>query len=337
LNLPAEFNFGAASAKDEDALTSAGRVHLYRHALECVFAFLPLRELGRVLCVSREWAAAVERMKPTLAHACSSSRVMLDVGALLRSRLARHVGQLGDLSPRVVHASPGHLEQITTRCTALHTLHIFVSELDGLFPSLPPRLRKLELHYGGRDSDFLGVLEAIGGVSSLETLILPRLPRTVSLEPLGAVPHLTNVELVMAQHDRLSDEQIAQLGTKLSHLHRMCVVEGIARRKDALLALLLTDPEPHHLQWRDIGVLHDLNQVGASLLPRLPTLTRLHLTDVRLDSMSFLAHLPALTSLRLVSVERNDTLVPSLVATAVNNGMRGLQEFRLWDCLLSDT
>jgi len=55
---------------------------LYRHALESIFAHLDLHELGRVSIVCRDWAAAVQSMRPigacvTAAWPIADSRVMM--------------------------------------------------------------------------------------------------------------------------------------------------------------------------------------------------------------------------------------------------------------------
>ena len=109
-------------------------MRIYRHALESVFAMLPLDDLSRVLAVSREWAAAVRSMKPNNVaiarddhewiHPRNPFRPLPLIASIVGSPLLRHVSaiQIRDagLSWTLLdNASLGLLAQYVPNLTSL--------------------------------------------------------------------------------------------------------------------------------------------------------------------------------------------------------------------------
>jgi hypothetical protein len=131
------------AALEDDASTppptSAAR--LYRHALESVFAFCSLLELVPLLCVSKEWATAVNSMGPlgaTLPDFLAEARVLFWM-----SSLPRHV----DIAfLRQFPLSPSLLYNLTLRMTNLREL---ACKFQGSWSPLmfPVRLRKLTVRF----------------------------------------------------------------------------------------------------------------------------------------------------------------------------------------------
>ncbi len=72
---------------------------LHRHALESIFAFLSFDELRLAMFVSRDWLSAVSSMRGLEESKSAKPSLLGNLPALpqiLSSRLARHVGQLGE-------------------------------------------------------------------------------------------------------------------------------------------------------------------------------------------------------------------------------------------------
>ena len=100
---PAVAAKAAADESGEDKKAAAPVTRLYRHALECVFGFVALADLSRVLAVSQAWAAAVRSMKPIDA-AVDSERAL--PGMIAASPLASHVRHFGSKdAPLVISSS----------------------------------------------------------------------------------------------------------------------------------------------------------------------------------------------------------------------------------------
>ena len=82
----------AAAASASAAASVAPVSQLYRHALESIFGFCSLGELGRVMHVSPDWRAAVLSMAPL--HAVARMRDEAALARCMSSPLARHVSHL---------------------------------------------------------------------------------------------------------------------------------------------------------------------------------------------------------------------------------------------------
>lgn len=108
-------------------------MHIYRHALESIFAMLDLSDLSRVLAVSREWSAAVRSMKPIHAmlerahsanlFARSYSRPLPSIADIVGSSLLRRIAMIQIKShlnwSRLDNASLGLLAQRAPHLTSL--------------------------------------------------------------------------------------------------------------------------------------------------------------------------------------------------------------------------
>ena len=358
-SVPAVFEFGSSAAPvlSEESVRAPSRVHLYRNALECVFQFLSLSELGGVLAVSKEWAGAVERMKCAQAPFEPRQHVAPDVSGLCGSRVARHVGRIGSSFPRVVVLTPPQLAEVSARCSSLRALHAFI-ELDSSYAAnelqllqfaadkdlqlqfqLPKTLRTLQVDIGvrfelqNRCHEWRAELlrAVVLQLPELETLVLSRVFAGVtSLTSLQQLPNLRTLELWLTGPVQLSEELVADL-RQLPQLHRLRLLgmsDSALVEED--VELLLADPAP---QWRDIGPMHLTDHTAAQLV-RMPSLTKLHGLVAELSSCQFLCKLPLLESLDLLlheeaEDEERTSLRESLEAAAVGGGMASLTHLHL--------
>jgi hypothetical protein len=129
---------GERDEKADESTPSAPRLH--SHALESVFAFCSLKELVPLLRVSKDWAAAVQSMRPLQARLPD----VHDEPSLLRickSPVSRHVG-MADVAKFPLSAST--LYVLALRMSNLQGLQCSV---DGAWSPLvfPTRLRWLNL------------------------------------------------------------------------------------------------------------------------------------------------------------------------------------------------
>jgi hypothetical protein len=119
----------AASIGDEPInsthSTARGPV-LYRHALECIFAFSSLADLARISAVSLDWSSAVLRMPSARVKfilPSASGRFLLSAS---ESKLARHIIEIGAASgcSPAVHIDCASLSIISQRMPQLERLSV---------------------------------------------------------------------------------------------------------------------------------------------------------------------------------------------------------------------
>lgn len=115
---------------------------LYKHALECVSAFLPLAQLSLVCAVSKTWPAAV--MSMAIIHATHGA----GLGPFPRphaewkpTSVARHISTLGSASEQTELSQEG-FRFIHQHMTGLHTLHCWLNMPieKPVFPASPTEL-----------------------------------------------------------------------------------------------------------------------------------------------------------------------------------------------------
>ena len=159
-----------SSASAVGATQHAPVSRLYRHALESIFAFCSLKDLGSIMAVSRDWQAAVQSMAP-IGSAFISARLAFksfvaqhvalralcmansnsNSAAGSGSRLCRHVGQfICTHSWRHCHRlSPLALLELSQLLPQLTALRCELTEMDqstGCAIDQLRRLRYLRLH-----------------------------------------------------------------------------------------------------------------------------------------------------------------------------------------------
>jgi hypothetical protein len=276
---------------------------LYRHMLECIFAFLECGELAASLRVSKGWLAAAQSMSSLQLQVVLSSKSLLTVP---QSTLRRHIAVLGDSCARMV------LTAEFCSIVARHMAHIRC--LTGwLHPSLwpglltlPAALRQLDLRVPR--SSLHAALEAIGCLPLLESLTLRFLhavDSTISFAPLAAAPQLRSLDLSWVRKVGLSDVQVDELRA-LTRLHTI----RLPRMPMTLLHRLLR--QPHALQWQEMVLNVPLRDEVAALLPQLPFLTALCLGAVTCTRFDWLRALPHLTALDVGSHGNSLALLSAL-------------------------
>jgi hypothetical protein len=308
------FDFGSPS-KSVSVEDASKLVALYRHALESIFAFLPLSDLSRVLATSHEWTAAVGSMAPIASTCVLSASRRLNMLAVARSRLARHVRAIGVAGSRLASVNPRALDVLSLRCPNLRELraafgvaptgqtrHLFqgaggavgaagVGVSDGDVESvdrirLPPRLHTLELHVRLLDvlkssESMLSqlhtrVIEAVVQLRELRSLHLGGHSVMVPLVPLQSLPNLTDLELSLCFGNWPGH---LALDERIQELRQMSHLRRMAVHLTDMQSFEKLMAEPTDaLQWQDVGVLQVpwSNQVGR-VLARLSCLNTLTL------------------------------------------------------------
>ena len=152
----------ATAAAAADRVPSAADC-LYAHALESIFGFLSLAELGAILAVSRSWSAAVGSMRG-LDATVESVKAAHPLTGICASGLARHIGTLGMEEDQLVSVTRAELSLIAQRMRSLHTLHCkfaLSSSFAGAF-HFPPLLTWLdcEISKGVRATEINQLVEA---------------------------------------------------------------------------------------------------------------------------------------------------------------------------------
>jgi len=211
----------AGEAEDARAVRApATAACLYRHALESIFAFLSLAQLGRVLAVSRSWRSAVSSMR------CIDATVeSLPIGD---SRLARHIGTLGSSDARFA-ARQTDLHLASLCMSGLHTLCC-----DMLGPTddnllFPPSLTHLAVRVpdNATSTKINKLIVAISQIPKLNSLLLQLqcLHSTVSFAPFRRGP-LRELELQLDMLHRLFERTLTQAQAddvrampNLTHIH----------------------------------------------------------------------------------------------------------------------
>ena len=312
-------------------------MRLYRHALESVLGMLELRDLGRIVAVSREWSAAVRSMAPINAaiqrnqrgsaheFEFEAFRPLPPIASIVASPLLRHLAAI-----EIEHEGPfwTPLDNVSLALLAQHA-----PNLRSLWCTLtltpddplmwPATLTSLTLELDGEHiyTAVNGVLTALAALPSLSHLCLRisalEAQSSQELRLLAACPSLTSVTLNNSNgHPAiLSRTQVDQIRSSLGHLRHFSA--GLLAFNH--LAQLLQPPVT--AQWQDLGPIFGDERIGDLLLT-LPSLTQLHL-DYQYDQgtvqVDFLAQLPLLAVLHLdcyqpiVCVLTSDAVLDALV------------------------
>ena len=300
------------SAPSSAHVSPASRI--YRHALEAILGMLTLGELIRILAVSREWSAAVRSMKPinaALGHDPDRSvrgrkapPPLPPIESIAASPLLRHLATIEICD---AGGSWTSLNTVSLRLLAQHVPHLTSLRCElTLTPNapliLPAKLVSLNVTLDGNytDATINGMLAALAALSSLSRLRLELSAfaneNALDLSILAACQSLTGLILAAVRRvipAKLTSVQVDQIRVSLGHLHHFSV-EWMG--PDVLARFVQL---PCTAQWRDIGRLWSDVRAGELLL-RLPSLTKIHLTDVvHVAHVDFLQQLPLLTSLSL--------------------------------------
>jgi hypothetical protein len=279
---------GAAAATFSPPVT-----RLYRHALESIFAFCSLSELVSVVRVSKNWAAAVQSMRPLgAAH--------FDVWSLARvcaSRLSRHVGSLR-WSPQ--SPSVDALSVLSLRLPHLHTLRCWFCD-DWSSLVFPARLRRLDVLFASA-IDFHDVLDgqldigpairAIAALPLLESFTLKAEAEITRccLSPLVDAPALSHLALELYCADALDSTVNIEALRNMPHLRSL----EFTPSTDTLARML--EP-PQTMQLDTLCVNYFTAEHGAAIV-HLPSLTDLQF-NLWSTHTDFLCRLPNLHRLEL--------------------------------------
>lgn len=267
---------------------------LYRHALESVFAFVKLADLGRILAVSRSWAAAVRSLKSIAAEV---ERPLLQPSVLCASSLAPHVATVLWYTP----ASPivcglKEMQLLATRLPSLTSLSCQVVVPQPQPLPFSAMLVALNLGFTCAATAAPSINATIVIISQLPllnklALDFPRFYAKISFAPLAP---MALIELRLAVPDgvksQLTNAQFDQL--RLMPQLRTLMVDNVSN--PALKRLLRA---PHQLQWQCIHELVELDSSCGAALTTLPTLTELQTEICR--TVGFL---PALVQLRVLKL-----------------------------------
>jgi len=289
-----------ASAAAASAAAPAPLPHLHRHALESIFAFLPLTTFAAVTHVSKAWCAAVLSMAPHLLVYVPSREEHLR--PLLHSPLRRRVSHLS-MSLQSL-CSSAELAQLADRMSHLRELDAFLGDISAIFP---PQLRSLRVVQSSGVTQ--AVIDAIAHLQHLTSLRWNDVAPGVHLAPLTQVNTLTALEpLECGKHA----DDVAAFARQLRAVHQLRSLQACSSERCILPLSVLLAP-PHQCQLTDLqAACH--SQAEAALLASLPTLTRLQQLGFPLPHADFLTSLPALTTLRIVFAGGNQVDVPRCLA-----------------------
>lgn len=289
---------------------------LYRHALECIFAFLDHRELLAVLYVSRDWRSAVNSMgRLDLSFSVKSSSVA-SIRAIPQSAMGRHITHLLCASRSM---SLPDLVFVLSNMPQLHELRCHLLSVDQAPPPPLPlapfssELRELGLVCDGVESavvDWTPTMAVIGRISALESIHFNFgvLDSRTSFAALAGLPLLRDLSMYKKNWlSALSDTQIDELRALL----QLQKLTGQSWSNSQLSRLVQGS---HRSQLQNIGRItpDGLNEPTA-LLPQLPSLTTLECHGS--TDFAFLTRLPHLTHIELTCVTvraRMDELVDGL-------------------------
>ena len=295
---------------------------LYTHALESVFVWLGLRELGQVLAVSRGWGGAVASMAPVRAQLPWSSH---HPHTLCASGLARHIASIRQ-NNGAPDSAPLDACAINTIAKAMTNLEELDYEYDldssdgtgdasasssssssaaaaALQPQLlfPSKLRVLCLSFTSSSTNIArqtaqlhSVFRALSGLSELQELTLwlagPRLDPALRFGGLASAPSLQDLRVhysstadLAAAALELNEDQVADL-RMLGHL-REVTLQGL---NAACLGKLLA-PRPR----ADADA---LGRPHAGLEWQV-----LEVEDLTDEFAALLVNMPSLTSLQCVT------------------------------------
>jgi hypothetical protein len=286
---------------------------LYRHALESVFSFCRVRELATMFCVSKEWAAAVQSMRPLGAHWRHEvyNDDSDDEGSehaddesftqrLCASRLPRHIGSL-DLGWSI------SVDDLPLLCARMPHLHRLCCRFSPPWPTIvfPPRLRSLSVSFHSETGSccpgpfseelhrqFDAAIRTIAKLPLLESLSLEaEQAQRCDLTPLLKTPALRSLKLDLSHSVRTSPaliDTLRRIGSRLRFL------SFDTYSSDVLMRLL---QPPHDLKLEEFQM-GCLSSRFSEAIVHLPSLTTL---DARLDTddTDFFLSLPNLRSLDL--------------------------------------
>ncbi len=246
---------------------------------------------------------------------------------ILSSRLARHIGQLGEWPDDGVRLTRAQVQQVASRMPFLRQISFCLSDVewsaeDRLRLSLPFTLSQVGIRFYKKTSaatmnsviDFFSQHESL---AALKIQIDESLPSLVSFAPLQALPALETLTLEVCEDPTLSAKQVEELRA-LSQLTRLNWNFG----EEPLLLLQMLQ-SPHQLQWTALPATgcYAITDAVASLLPSLRRLRTLCLdllppSHESLSSLDFLTQLPALTEvdIRGKRYRSSPTLASGLVA-----------------------
>jgi hypothetical protein len=288
---------------DVRVTAAVGGVQLYRHALECIFAFLDLSALASVLRVSGAWHSAVGSMRTAgLERRCPRGRPLADeIAALLSSpSLARHIAAWFQFPPAAgtkaddEWLSAAQLAALTRALPCLRKLRcaVVLSPPAGAAiaaPSipvlpLPVRLVSLALH-----------------LRLVSAMMADVLPAPLSLLSPRSLPCLHTLELsLMSMY--LDGRHLDELRA-LPHLTSLTCTKAAAFEAEQVCDLLgNTDPPTVLPQLEHLGDIELTDDSAAALVAALPGLRSLsvshcHMMDA--NKFDFLTRLPLLRTLRL--------------------------------------
>ena len=258
------------SARDEETEERQPYTHvspamrLYTHALESIFAMLELSDLSRVVCVSREWSAAVRSMKPIHASierdTWSSSwhsvervfRPLCAIKRIVASPLLRHVASIHIRATNAVMTPLNNksLALLAQNAPYLTSLWCDLTLTPNKPLIMPGKLTSMELRLPGEytDTQINSVLTTVAALPSLSHLALWIADfihtTSVELRHLAACPSLTDLTLkgMHGTLPTLSNTQVEQIRSSLGHLRRFA--DGILMPSWAL-ARFLRVPHTH--------------------------------------------------------------------------------------------
>jgi len=262
----------SSSSSSASAVTVAHKSFLHRHALESIFAFCSLKEMGSVISVCKDWLAALISVSPRnftlqLTRRATSHWLL----HMCRSRLAaRHIGRLmGD--DDCMPFSAEHIYFVACSLKSLRTMSVLL-EASTVPVQFPPQLQNLTLYLPDRYFQAAAntVLDAVGHLHDLTTLTIVQLVDDdiiFSFGPLANCPALSSLILSRGLGE-FSPEQVQQLRTL--HSLRRLVTSGMSCLSfTALLA------PGHQLQQLDSLECEGGPPEDYDALAQLPSLTRL--------------------------------------------------------------
>jgi hypothetical protein len=277
-------------------ITSAAR--LYRHALESVFAFCSLQELGSLLGVSKEWAAAVNSMRSLgawLPYPPDDSHLL----HFCLSPLSRHV------SVADVWAVPLSQWSLYLCSTRMSNLQELTCRFEGSWAPVvfPARLRTLSLGFlisassGQSFSDkqlreLDAAIAAVAALPLLESLHVTAIKAIrCCLTPLSSSPSLRALELKMPSS--VFDSDAVDALRRMPHLRSLTCSSS-----PAILTRMLQ--VPHTMKLDTLILYGPFTADYGDAIVSLPSLTKIDLSLASTHT-DFLRQLPNLRILRFTS------------------------------------
>jgi hypothetical protein len=290
---------------------SAGVRLLYRHALESIFAFCSVTELASVLRVSKDWAAAVQSMRPLDGQVGYMQSDLLQ--HLCASRLARHVGSLfcsmwpiGAPAPPLSDTALVEVAQRMVNLRRLAWKSSVIADTVAVLESrfvFPVRLRHFGLQVVPANKEappsasswsraLNAAIEAIASLAELESLALTAEDaRSCDLTPLLRAPALRDLTLVLNQ-DVLESPTVVETLRCMPHLR------SLSFEPSALgFARMLQTPHKMKLDTLNLSLL-PLTAEHGDAIKQLSTLTDLRFV-LNSEHTDFFQQLPNLHSLQM--------------------------------------